>query len=110
MAEHPFDERYKLVHRKMSFLKEKQLKKLPPKRTRNVEKSKRTQLSTSSSIESPPSDNGKLPSTKLSLRSYSKALKDDSNMSKEQRETRGMFKNLGRALHNFARMLKKGCR
>ncbi|GKD00357.1 hypothetical protein Tco_1170631, partial [Tanacetum coccineum] len=35
-----------------------------------------------------------------------KALKDDPNMSKEQRETRWMFKNLGRALHNIARMLK----
>ncbi|GJT20525.1 retrovirus-related pol polyprotein from transposon TNT 1-94 [Tanacetum coccineum] len=51
-----------------------------------------------------------LPSTKLSPRSYSRALPDDPSMSKEQRETRGMFKNLGRALHNFARMLKKGCR
>ncbi|GJT79605.1 hypothetical protein Tco_1053947 [Tanacetum coccineum] len=56
----------------------------------------------------PPSDNGDLPSTKLSPRSYSRALKDDPTMSKEQRETRGTFKNLGRALHNFARMLKKG--
>nr|GEW49772.1 hypothetical protein [Tanacetum cinerariifolium] len=37
-------------------------------------------------------------------------LKDDPNMSKEQREIRGMFKKLGRALHNFARMLKKGRR
>ncbi|GJY56094.1 hypothetical protein Tco_0455209 [Tanacetum coccineum] len=110
MAKHPFDERYKLVPRKMSSLKAKQPKKPPPKRTRNVGKSKRTQLSTSSSTESPPSDNGDLPSTKLSLRSYSRALKDDPNMSKEQRETRGMFKNLGRALHNFARMLKKGWR
>ncbi|GJS30263.1 hypothetical protein Tco_0490883 [Tanacetum coccineum] len=73
-------------------------------------KSKRTQLSTSSSSESPPSDNRVLSSTKLSPRSYHKALKDDPNMSKEQRETRGMFKNLGRELHNFARMLKKGCR
>ncbi|GJZ28515.1 hypothetical protein Tco_0573162 [Tanacetum coccineum] len=35
-----------------------------------------------------------------------KALKDDPNMSKKQRETRGMFKNLGWALHNIARMLK----
>ncbi|GJW26926.1 hypothetical protein Tco_0040737 [Tanacetum coccineum] len=59
---------------------------------------------------SPPSDNEGLPSTKLSPRSYSRALPDDPSMSKEQRETRGMFKNLGRALHNFARMLKKGCR
>ncbi|GJZ70685.1 hypothetical protein Tco_0634536 [Tanacetum coccineum] len=92
----------------MSSLKAKQPKKLPPKRARNVGKSKRTQLSTSSSTESPPLDNGDLPSTKISLRSYSRALKDDPNMSKEQRETRGMFKNLGRALHNFARLLKKG--
>ncbi|GJU23270.1 hypothetical protein Tco_1156612 [Tanacetum coccineum] len=75
-----------------------------------IEKSKRTQLSTSSSTESPPSDNEDLPSTKLSPRSYHRALKDDPNMSKEQRETRGMFKNLGRALHNFAKLLKKGCR
>ncbi|GKC19629.1 hypothetical protein Tco_1021779 [Tanacetum coccineum] len=73
-------------------------------------KSKRTQLTTSSLTESPPSDNGDLPSTKLLPRSYHRALKDDPNMSKEQRETRGMFKNLGRALHNFTRMLKKGCR
>ncbi|GJV43778.1 hypothetical protein Tco_1428314 [Tanacetum coccineum] len=28
-------------------------------------------------------------------RSYSRALEDDLNMSKEQRKTRGMFKNLG---------------
>ncbi|GJR67566.1 hypothetical protein Tco_0013631 [Tanacetum coccineum] len=110
MEKHPFDERYKLVPRKMSSLKAKQPKKPPSKRTRNVGKFKRVELTTSSSTESPPSDNGDLPSTKLSPRSYSRALKDDPNMSKEQRETRGMFKNLGRALHNFARMLKKGCR
>ncbi|GJW81860.1 hypothetical protein Tco_0145835 [Tanacetum coccineum] len=110
MAQGSFDERYKLVPRKMSSLKAKQPKKPPPKRTRNVGKSKRTQLSNLSSTKSPPSDNGDLPSTKLSSRSYSKDLKDDPNMSKEQRETRGMFKNLGRALHNFARLLKKGCR
>ncbi|GJT04059.1 hypothetical protein Tco_0838521 [Tanacetum coccineum] len=103
-----FDERYKPVARKMSSLKAKQPKKPPPKRTRNVGKSKRTQLSTSSSIKSPPYNNRELPSTN-SPRSYSKALKDDPNMSKEQRETRGMFKNLGRALHNFLRLLKKGC-
>nr|GEY33580.1 copia protein [Tanacetum cinerariifolium] len=94
---------------KMSSLKAKQPKKPPPKRTGNVEKSKWTQLTTSSLTESPPSDNRDLPSTKLSPRSYHTALKDDPNMSKEQRETRGMFKNLGRAFHNFARMLKKGC-
>nr|GEY84238.1 hypothetical protein [Tanacetum cinerariifolium] len=110
MAQDPFDERYKLVLRKMSSLKAKQPKKPPPKRTKNVGKSKCTQLSTSSSTESPPSDNEDLPSTKLSPRSYSRALKDDPNMSKEQRETKGMFKNLGRALHKFAKLLKKGCR
>nr|GEW37754.1 reverse transcriptase domain-containing protein [Tanacetum cinerariifolium] len=80
--------------RKMSSLKVKQPKKPPLKRTRNVGKSKQTQLSTSSSIESPPLDNGDFPSIKLSPRSDSRGLKDDLNMSKEQRETRGMFKNL----------------
>ncbi|GKF21862.1 hypothetical protein Tco_0070500, partial [Tanacetum coccineum] len=94
MAQGSFNECYKLVPRKISSLKAKQPKKPPPKRTRNVGKSKRTQLSTSSSIKSPPSDNRELPRTKISPRSYSKALKDDPNMSKEQRETRGMFKNL----------------
>ncbi|GJW08402.1 hypothetical protein Tco_1570825 [Tanacetum coccineum] len=110
IAEHPFDERYKLVPRKMSSLKAKQPKKPPPKRARYVGKSKHTQLSTLSLTESPPSDNGDLPSTKLSPRSHSRALKDDPNMCKEQRETRGMFKNLGRVLHNFERILIKGCR
>ncbi|GJZ01827.1 hypothetical protein Tco_0519788 [Tanacetum coccineum] len=43
-------------------------------------------------------------------RNVGKALKDDPNMSKEQKEIRGMFKILDRALYNFARMLKKGCR
>nr|GEV04310.1 copia protein [Tanacetum cinerariifolium] len=110
MGQGSFDERYKLVPRKMSSLKAKQPKRPPPKRTRNVGKSKRTQLTTSSLTESLPSDNGDLPSTKLLPSSYHRTLKDDPNISKEQRETRGMFKNLGRALHNFARMLKKGCR
>ncbi|GKA36758.1 hypothetical protein Tco_0723323 [Tanacetum coccineum] len=110
MAQNSFDERYKLVPRKMSSLKVKQPKRPPPKRTRNVGKSKCTQLSISSSTESPPLDNGDLPGTKLSPRSYHRALKDDPNMSKEQRETRAMFKILARALHNFARMLKKGRR
>nr|GEX52663.1 hypothetical protein [Tanacetum cinerariifolium] len=110
MAQWSFDERYKLVPKKMSSCKAKQPKRPPPKRTRNVGKSKRTQLTTSSLTESPPSDNGDLPSTKLLPRSYHRALKDDPNMSKEQWETRGMFKILGRALHNFVRMLKKGCR
>ncbi|GJZ69271.1 hypothetical protein Tco_0632821 [Tanacetum coccineum] len=110
MENHQFDEHYKLVPRKMSSLKAKQPKKPPLKRTRSVGKSKRPQLTTSSSYDLPPSDNRDFPSTKLSPRSYSRALPDDPNMSKEQRETRGMFKNLGKALHNFARMLKKGCR
>ncbi|GJR67518.1 hypothetical protein Tco_0013583 [Tanacetum coccineum] len=109
MPQHPFDARYKLVLRKMSSLKAKQPKRPPTKRARNVGKSKCTQLSTPFSTESPPSDNRDLPSTKISLRSYSRVLKDDPNMSKEQRETIGMFKNLGRALHNFARLLKKEC-
>ncbi|GKA09068.1 hypothetical protein Tco_0688399 [Tanacetum coccineum] len=110
MVDHPFDERYILVPRKMSSLKEKQPKKPPPKRTRNVGKSKRAQLTTSSSSDSPPLDNGDLPCTKLSPRSYSRALPPRPNMSNEQRETRGMFKNLARALHKFSKMLKKGCR
>ncbi|GJY89491.1 retrovirus-related pol polyprotein from transposon TNT 1-94 [Tanacetum coccineum] len=108
MAEHQFDERYKLVPKKMSSLKAKQPKKPPPKRTRNVGKSKRTHLSTSSSTESPPSDNEDLLSTKLSPRSYSMALKDDPNMSKEQRETRGMFKKLGSSVAKLCKDLKEG--
>ncbi|GJW50866.1 hypothetical protein Tco_0092217 [Tanacetum coccineum] len=66
MEKHPFDERYKLVPRKMSSLKAKQPKKPPPKRTRNVGKSKCVVLKTSSSTKSPPLDNEDLPSTKLS--------------------------------------------
>ncbi|GKB88716.1 hypothetical protein Tco_0960988 [Tanacetum coccineum] len=93
--------------RKMSSLKAKQPKKPPPKRTRNVGKSKRVELTTSSSTESPPSDNGDLPSTKFSPRSYSRALPPDPNMSKEQKKTIGMFKNLGRALQQVKKMLKK---
>nr|GEW71220.1 hypothetical protein [Tanacetum cinerariifolium] len=57
MAQGLFDERYKLVPRKMSSLKAKQPKNPPPKRASNVGKYKRTQLSTSSSTESPPTDN-----------------------------------------------------
>ncbi|GJU68077.1 hypothetical protein Tco_1254336 [Tanacetum coccineum] len=109
MVEHPLVERYILVPRKMSSLKAKQPKKPPPKRTRNVGKSKRAQLTTSSSSDSPPSDNGDLPSIKLFPRSYSRALLIRKDMSDDQRETRGMFKNLARALHKFAKMLKKGC-
>nr|GEY76896.1 hypothetical protein [Tanacetum cinerariifolium] len=74
MAQDLFDERYKLVPRKISSLKAKQPKKPPPKRTRNVGKSKCTQLNTSSSTESPSSDNRDFPSTKLSPR-----LERDSN-------------------------------
>ncbi|GJS39221.1 hypothetical protein Tco_0564264 [Tanacetum coccineum] len=105
-----FDERYILIPRKMSSLKEKQSKKPPPKRTRNVGTSKHIQLTTSSSFDSPPLDNGDLPSTKLSPRSYCRALPNRANMYQDQRETRGMFKNLDRALHKFVKMLKKGCR
>ncbi|GJZ05169.1 retrovirus-related pol polyprotein from transposon TNT 1-94 [Tanacetum coccineum] len=59
MAEHTFDACYKLVPRKMSSLKAKQPKKPPPKRARNVEKSKRTQLP---QPQSPLRFNGDLPS------------------------------------------------
>nr|GEY02218.1 hypothetical protein [Tanacetum cinerariifolium] len=110
MVDHPFDEHYILVPRKMSSLKAKQPKKPPPKRTKNVGKYKRAQLTTSSLSDSPSMDNGDLPSTKLSFRSYSRALPNRTNMSQDQRETRGMFKNLARVLHKFAKMLKKGCR
>nr|GFA97867.1 hypothetical protein [Tanacetum cinerariifolium] len=96
MFEHPCDECYVLIPRKMAPLKAKQPKHPPLKRTRNLGKSERTQLPTSSSSDSPPSDNEDLPSTKLSLRSYYRALPICANMSKEQRETRGMFKNLAR--------------
>ncbi|GKA20322.1 hypothetical protein Tco_0700311 [Tanacetum coccineum] len=74
MVDHPFDECCIPVPRKMSSLKEKQPKKPPPKRIRNVGKSKHVQLTTSSSSDSPPSDNKDLPSIKLSPRSYSRAL------------------------------------
>nr|GEY91193.1 hypothetical protein [Tanacetum cinerariifolium] len=66
MVDHPSDERYILIPRKISSLKAKQPKKPSPKRTRNVGKYKRAQLTTSSSSDSPPLDNGDLPSTKLS--------------------------------------------
>nr|GEZ53051.1 hypothetical protein [Tanacetum cinerariifolium] len=52
----------------MSSLKAKQPKKPPPKRTRNIGKSKHAQLTTSSLFDSPPSDNEDLPSTKISPR------------------------------------------
>ncbi|GKB58001.1 hypothetical protein Tco_0914187 [Tanacetum coccineum] len=99
---HPFDERYVLVPRIMSSLKAKQPKRPPPKRTKNVGKSKREQLSSTSSSESPPSDNEDLPSTKLSPMSYNRALPICTNMSNDQKETRGMFKKIARALHKFA--------
>ncbi|GKD89580.1 hypothetical protein Tco_1365087 [Tanacetum coccineum] len=109
MVDHPFDEHYNFVPRKMPSFKAKQPKKPPPKRSRNVGKSKHAQLTTSSSSDSPPLNNRDLPNTKLSPRSYSKALPNHTNMSQDQRETRGMFKNLARALHKFEKMLKKGC-
>ncbi|GJR82432.1 hypothetical protein Tco_0153217 [Tanacetum coccineum] len=106
----PFDNCYILFLRRMSSLKAKQPRRPPPKIPRSVGKSKRAQLTTSSSFESPPSDNGDLLSSKLSPRSYYKALLIRKNMSNDQKETRGMFKNLARALHKFLKMLKKGCR
>ncbi|GKA44067.1 hypothetical protein Tco_0736791 [Tanacetum coccineum] len=109
MVDHPFDESYILFPRKMLSLKAKQPKKPPPKRTRSVGKSKRAQLTNSSSSDSPPSDNKDVPSTKFSPRFYSRALPNCTNMSQDQRETRGMFNNLARVLHKFAKMLKKGC-
>ncbi|GJW60814.1 hypothetical protein Tco_0110149 [Tanacetum coccineum] len=109
LENHLFYERYILVPRKMSSLKAKQPKRPPPKRIRSVGKSKHTQLTTSSSSDSPLSDNKDLPSTKLSPRSYSKALPFHENMYVNQREIGGMFKNLAWALHKFANMLKKGC-
>ncbi|GJT26213.1 hypothetical protein Tco_0906488 [Tanacetum coccineum] len=66
MKDHPFDESYILVPRKMSSLKVKQPKRPPPKKSRNLGKSKRAQLPPSSSSKSTLSDNGDLPSTKLS--------------------------------------------
>nr|GEV99807.1 hypothetical protein [Tanacetum cinerariifolium] len=66
----PFDNHYILVPRRMSSRKAKQPKRPPLKRTKSVGKSKRAQLTTSSSSHLPPLDNGELPSTKLSPRSY----------------------------------------
>ncbi|GKB98202.1 hypothetical protein Tco_0984339 [Tanacetum coccineum] len=110
MANYPFDDRYILVPRRMSSFKVKHPKRPPPNKPRNVGKSTRAQLPSSSSSESAPSDNGELPSTKLSPRSYHRALLISENMSDEQRETRGMFKNMAWALHRMGRMLTKGCR
>ncbi|GJU58966.1 hypothetical protein Tco_1236732 [Tanacetum coccineum] len=110
LENHPFDERYILIPRKMSSLKAKHPKRPPPKRTMSVGKSKRAQLTTSSSSDSPPLDNGDLPSTKLSPRSYYRALPICENMSDEQKETKGMFMNMAWVLHKFAKMLKKECR
>nr|GFC59189.1 hypothetical protein [Tanacetum cinerariifolium] len=62
MAQDSIEEHYKIVPRKMSSLKAKQPQRPPPKRTRNVGKSKRTKLSTSSSNKAPPSANKDLPS------------------------------------------------
>ncbi|GJT97755.1 hypothetical protein Tco_1093273 [Tanacetum coccineum] len=102
---HPFGDRYILVPRKMSFLKAKKPKQPPPKRTKSLGKSKRAQLPSSSSSKSTSSDNEDLSSTKLSPRSFYKALPIRENMLDDQKETRGMFKNMARALHKFAMML-----
>ncbi|GKA99702.1 hypothetical protein Tco_0827696 [Tanacetum coccineum] len=110
LENHPFDERYILIPRKMSSFKEKHPKRPPPKRTMSVGKSKRAQLTTSSSSDSPPLDNGDLPSTKLSPRSYYRALPICENMSNKQKETKGMIMNMAWVLHKFAKMLKKECR
>ncbi|GKF05660.1 hypothetical protein Tco_0036328, partial [Tanacetum coccineum] len=88
----------------------KQPKRPPPKKSRNVGKSNRAQFPSSSSSESAPSDNGDLPSTKLTPRSYHRALPTHTKMSNDQREIRGMFKNMARVMHNFEKQLKKGCR
>ncbi|GJR83491.1 hypothetical protein Tco_0154276 [Tanacetum coccineum] len=40
---------------------------------------------------------------------YHRALPARENMSDEQRETRGMFKNMARAFHTMGWMLKRGC-
>nr|GEU82190.1 copia protein [Tanacetum cinerariifolium] len=92
------------------FDKAKQPRKPPQKRTRNVRKSRLAQLPTSSSFESPLSDNEDLPSIKLSPMSDNRALLIRDNMSKDQTKIRGIFKNLARAMHKFARQLRKGCR
>ncbi|GJT60559.1 hypothetical protein Tco_1004092 [Tanacetum coccineum] len=76
----PFDDHYILVPRRMSSLKAKQPERLPPKRTRSVGRSKRAQLTTSPSSDSPPSDNGDFPTTKLSPRSSYRALPIRKNM------------------------------
>ncbi|GJZ31470.1 hypothetical protein Tco_0576517 [Tanacetum coccineum] len=56
------------------------------------------------------SNDGDLPSTQFSPRTYNRAFPARENMSNEQRETKGMFKNMARALHSMGRMLKKECR
>ncbi|GJT09925.1 hypothetical protein Tco_0856967 [Tanacetum coccineum] len=110
MEDHPFDDCYTLVSRLMPSLKAKKPRRPPPKQPRNVGKSKQAQLPSSSSCESAPSENEDLPSIKLSPRSYNRAFLTRKNMSIEQRETRGMFKNMAQALHSMGRMLKKECR
>ncbi|GKA47091.1 hypothetical protein Tco_0739974 [Tanacetum coccineum] len=111
MTDYPFDERYIRVPRKMPSFKAKQPKNHPPKRTRNVGKSKRVQITTSSSSDSRPSNNGDLPSIRsFPLGLIVRLFRIIQTFPNEQRETRGMFKNLGRVLHEFSKMLKKGCR
>ncbi|GJV61834.1 hypothetical protein Tco_1467934 [Tanacetum coccineum] len=92
----------------MSSLKPKQPRR-PTRKTRNLGKAKHAQLATaSSSQDSPPSDDEVLPSTKLYPLSFSRAFPPRENMSESQRETRGMFKSMARAMHKMAKMLKKG--
>ncbi|GJZ43798.1 hypothetical protein Tco_0591053 [Tanacetum coccineum] len=52
----------------------------------------------------------KKPPPKRTRNVGNRALPPDPIISKEQKETRGIFKNLGRALHEFEKMLKKGRR
>ncbi|GJS92124.1 retrovirus-related pol polyprotein from transposon TNT 1-94 [Tanacetum coccineum] len=100
MAQGSFDERYKLVPKKMSSLKAKQPKNPPPKRTRNVGKSKDTQLITLSSTESPPSDDGELPSTKLYL-SYKDSSDNETSISGSDDEEYAM------AVRNFKKFFSR---
>ncbi|GJZ18617.1 hypothetical protein Tco_0554740 [Tanacetum coccineum] len=107
---HPFDDRYTLHPRPTSSIKGKQPRKPPPKKPRNLGKSKHAKFPSTSSSKSSPSDKGDLPSTKVSPRSYCRELLVHENMSQDQRKTKGMFKNLARELHKMGKVLNKGCR
>ncbi|GJR15604.1 hypothetical protein Tco_0798256 [Tanacetum coccineum] len=110
MEHHPFDDRCTLHPRLISSLKSKQPRKLPPKKPRNLGKFKRAELPSTSSSKLGHSDNRDFPSTKLSPRSYCRALLTHENMSQDQRGTRSMFMNLVQALHKMGKALKKECR